>query len=334
MLREEGDELPPKRMQLAIAGIAVALAAAAVTVGYVGSRAVLRPIRVVVATRQVPPMTPIQPNDLRVETIPKGQLLARGVTSHPQVVVGRMSLYGLYPGEIISSYDIAPFSPSTSLYAARLTELRAQALNTAKIARKAALAVLSVSGKKLAAAIQTAVAGSTVNPSTLFPPAQGGLSTAQSQAETQFAGALAALRQAERSQAVTVAVSEQQGFALTQPGDHIALYGTIAGSQHQMVAYQVSRDTLVLGNLGTAAGGAVNGAVSGVLVLAMTPAQIERLMLAQQAGTIMAVEEPLGGDAETTPGQSTSSLLGTGTAGTTKPYPTTQSANQPSAVAP
>ena len=112
-----------KRTQLGIALVAILLAGVAAAVAWVGMTRLVSPVRVVEAKRIVAPLTPVTAGDLTLATVPRGRMNpAEDATSLAQVV-GHMTLYGLFPGEIVTGGDIAAYSPETSIYAAKLCAL-------------------------------------------------------------------------------------------------------------------------------------------------------------------------------------------------------------------
>ena len=352
-----------KRTQLWIALVAVLVALVAAVVAWRGLTALVSPVRVVEATTIVPALTPVSTADLTYATVPRGRINPAEDASSLAQVVGHMTLYGLAPGEIVTGADIAAYSPETSVYAAKLAELRKEAVQAVARAEKAcSVAAASASPQGETAAVGSAgsggvaaecpaavngVAASAAAPSSVPAPSSGvGGSSPQPQSSARTAApsalrvaqaALAAANAAEvktyDEQAVTVNVTEQQGFATVKPGDRVTIYGTVADQQKNMVAFGVANDVLVLGQLGTATNGAVNGAVSGTLVLALSPASIERLMLAQQAGSLQIALMPLGAPAMVVGTVTTTQLLGGASAAATT-YPTKSSATAPGAVAP
>ena len=282
-----------KRTQLWIALVAILLAGVAAVVAWRGLTALVSPVRVVEARTIVPPLTPVSAADLTYATVPRGQIDPAEDDSRLSQVVGHMTLYGLAPGEIVTGADVAAYSPETSVYAAKLTQLRKQADQAVARAEKACLAAGGTPA-------QCPVATAGVAPSAPDPSATGTPSPAEAAlkaAQAALAIADAAEVAAYDEQATTVSVTEQQGFAIVKPGDEVTIYGTVADQQKDIVAFPVANDVLVLGQLGTAANGAVNGAVSGTLVLALSPASVERLMLAQQAGSLQVALMPLGAPA-------------------------------------
>ena len=315
-----------KRAQLGIALVAVLLALGAAFAAYRGLQSALRPVRVVEAVRQVPPMTAVTAADVTVTQVPRGQL-GRGqryfyATSG---LVGRFTLYGLYPGEIVSPVDIAPYSPDTSPFAAQLDQVRkqaGQALAAAETAMKHAYPGWAPPSGGNVGAQPPVPAGST-------------RTTAQRQAWSAYAAAAAADRRARALQAVTLSISEDKGFAIVRSGDRVTIYGTVSDQQKDTVAYAVANDVLVLGRLGGGSGGALNGAVSGTLVLALASADVERLLLAEQSGTVQVVLMPLGAQPLTIGTVSTTQLLGGDTRGTAPvSYPTVTNPVAPGAVVP
>jgi Flp pilus assembly protein CpaB len=299
--------------------IAVLLAIGAAVIPIIGIRSAVRPIQVVEAVTQVPPMTEVPASALTVRSVPKGGLHQQYFGS-PGAVVGHYTLYGLYPGEIISPYDIAPYAPTTSPYAAQLTQMQVQAKQLVQQDVRRLQKVLPV--------------WQPAPPGGAEPALPAG---APAQAQAAYAALKAAIANeavTERLQAVTLAVTEQQGFAIVHPGDHVMIYGTVADQQHDETAYVVANDVQVLGDLGTGVNGQLNGAVSGTLVLALTPGDVERLMLAQQAGAVQVVLLPLGATPMTVGTVSSQALLVGQTSAQHQTYPTIQSAAQPGAVVP
>ena len=275
------------KAQLGIAGVAVALALVAALLVWRGLAAVMSPIKVLAATRVVVQMTPITPADLTVESVPKGQLGSQQYVRPNQeaLLIGRLPLYGLFPGEIVSPVDIAPYSAMTSMYAAQLANLRKQAARAVAVAQRADAAAKAAASKAPAPAVPGKGAPAAA--------ASSGVPTVAA-ANAALAAAMAAQATVDAEQAVTVSITEPQGFAIVKPGDRVTIYGTIQDAQKTMAAFPVANDVLVLGQLGTSQGGALNGAVSGMLVLALAPNSIERLMLSQQAGSLQVALMPLG----------------------------------------
>lgn len=345
--------MPRKRTQLVIAAVALALAAAAAVVILLGLHQRLHPLYVVEATMTVQPMAKIMPGDVRSVKVVRGQLTMQGYVpgNALSVVEGRYALYGLYPGEIVSFQDLAGINTSTYQYDAKLQELRAAAKQQA-VAAEAALAtakkdnpyVQVTSGTLASGASSSGSASSSAASSSSSGAVSGTASTAskptpQEVVNAAYAAVRAAqanLSQVEAEMAVTVSVSEQQGFSIVHSGDRVSIFGTIHSAQSQTAAYVVANSVLVLGREGGATNGAVSGAVSGILVLALSPHDIERLMLAQQAGSLQVVLNPIGGQAmPTSVGEITSTQLldPTGTsASTSTTYPSVSSPSQAGAV--
>ena len=134
--------------------------------------------------------------------------------------------------------------------------------------------------------------------------------------------------------AETLQISEQQGFALVHTSDHVTVFGTVHNGQSDTVAFDVANNVLVLGRQGSSTGAAVNGAVSGLLVLALTPPEVERLMLSQQAGSLLVVLNPIGGGQLTIGTVTSADLLGTTATTQASATTTVTSAGAPGAVVP
>lgn len=347
--------MPKKRTQLIIALAAIFVAVLAAVVAYTGISARVSPVSVVEAATQVPPMTRISASDLTVVSVPKGQLTSAQYLagSLAGALVGHYTVYGLYPGELVVPADIAAATPQTSTYDARLMELRQQA--EARVA--AAEAALTKLGASLTAT------GAVIMPNTAPPPAKAvpsrgrraatstrtaaaaGSGAAGSGAASSSATAVAAAKAAyiaavqhlatvRQEVAVTLQVSEQQGFALVHTGDHVTVFGTVHDSSQTTAAFGVANRVLVLGREGGSTGAAVDGAVSGLLVLALTPPQVERLMLSEQAGSLLVGLNPVGGGRLTIGTVTSTDLLGAAAAPQTSTVTTIQSANSPGAVVP
>ena len=252
--------MPKKRTQLAIALAALFVAALATVVAYTGVKSQVKPVVLVEAATQVPPMTRISAGDLRAVSVPKGRLtgsqyIAGNLASE---LVGRYTVYGLYPGEVVVPADIAAATPQTSTYDARLMELRQQA--------KAQVATALAGLTKLH--IQPPAAGSTSFTvpavpvtSTASGTGASGSGTATKPTAAQIDAAEAAYTAAARrlatvtqDMAVTLQIDEQQGFALVHTGDRVTVFGTVHDSQKNTVAFAVANRVLVLGRQGGAAG--------------------------------------------------------------------------------
>ncbi len=324
-----------KRAQIGIAAIALALAAAAAAVLYFGMTAILHPVPVVEAAANVAPMTRITAADLTVRKVPRGQLGQTARYENPAVLVGQYALYGLYPGEIVSPADLLQNRAATYTFDARLIDVRAQA--QAALTRAATAAIKAGASTQTVAAVE---AGKSAPPAATHTT---GKTSAKSNAKAKaIKAALSALSAAVRHEAtmraamaVTVSLQEPQGFAIVHTGDHVTVFGTIHDSSKKTAAYTVGNHVLVLGRQGGAAGGAVHGAVSGMLVLALSPGEIERMMLAQQAGSLLvALNAPASHPAQTAKVLSTSLLGASKTTSTAKSNARIASATSPGAVVP
>ena len=328
-----------KRAQIGIAAIALVLAAAAAAVLYFGMTAILHPMSVVEAAANVAPMTRITAADLTVRKVPRGQLGHTARYTNPAVLVGQYALYGLYPGEIVSPTDLLQNRAATYTFDARLIDVRAQA--RAALARAATVAIKAGVAAGTVRAIE---AGKSAPPAATHTKGQA---TAKSNAKATakakaIKAALSTLRAAVRHEAtmrtamaVTVSLQEPQGFAIVHTGDHVTVFGTIHDSSKRTAAYTVGNHVLVLGRQGGASGGAVHGAVSGLLVLALSPLEIERMMLAQQAGSLLvALNAPTSHPAQAAKVISTSLLGASKTGAKGKAYGSAASATSPGAVVP
>ena len=316
--------MPKKRTQLVIAFVAILVALLAALIAWLGLNAQLKPVSVVEAAQQVPPMTKITAADLMVATVPKGRL-GQVDYIHGTLVgalTGRYTVYGLYPGEMVVPADLANVTAATSTYDARLMEIRQAA--EAQVQKDAAAI------KKLGLPIPK---GTTTHASVSIGPVPPAKQLAGQNADAAYAVAVAHLARVQDEVAVTLQINEQDGFALVHTGDRVTVFGTVHDSQKNTVAFGVANHVLVLGRQGGAAGGAVSGAVSGILVLALTPAQVERLMLSEQAGSLLVTLNPRGGSVLKIGTVTTTALLGGGGTPSTT-YSSATSATQPGAVAP
>lgn len=330
--------MPKKRTQLTIALVAILVAVLAGVVAYAGLNAKLKPIMVLEATTQVPPMTRIAPGDLASVSVPRGRLtqvqyLAGALAPR---LVGHYTEYGLYPGEMVVAADIAAATPQTSTYDARLMALRQQA--KAAVSKAAATLrqdhIAVPTGGSASFAPPAPVAGATGTAAAPVSKAAAAKAKADLAAKAAYTAAVLHQRTVSRDLAVTLQISEQQGFALVHPGDRVTVFGTVHNSAKTTVAFAVGNRVLVLGRQGSAAGAAVHGAVSGLLVLALTPPEVERLMLSQQAGSLLVALNPIGGHALTIGTVTSTELLGAGHTAKTTATQTVSSATAPGAVVP
>lgn len=330
--------MPKKRTQLTIALVAILVAVLAGVVAYAGLNAKLKPIMVLEATTQVPPMTRIAPGDLASVSVPRGRLtqvqyLAGALAPR---LVGHYTEYGLYPGEMVVAADIAAATPQTSTYDARLMALRQQA--------KAAVSKAAATLRQDHIAVPTGGSASFAPPAPVAkakgtaaaPVSKAAAAKAKADlaAKAAYTAAVLHQRTVSRDLAVTLQISEQQGFALVRPGDRVTVFGTVHNSAKTTVAFAVGNRVLVLGRQGSAAGAAVHGAVSGLLVLALTPPEVERMMLSQQAGSLLVALNPIGGHALTIGTVTSTELLGAGHTAKTTATQTVSSATAPGAVVP
>ena len=331
--------MPKKRTQLTIALVAILVAVLAGVVAYVGLTSKLNPVMVLEATTQVPPMTRIAPGDLASVSVPRGRLtqvqyLAGALAPR---LVGHYTEYGLYPGEMVVAADIAAATPQTSTYDARLMALRQQAKAAVSKAqatlRQDHIAVPTGGSASFAPAVPVAkgTAGKAGAP---VSKAAAAKAKADLAAKAAYTAAVLHQQTVSRDLAVTLQISEQQGFALVHPGDRVTVFGTVHNSAKTTVAFAVGDRVLVLGRQGSAAGAAVHGAVSGLLVLALTPPEVERLMLSQQAGSLLVALNPIGGHALTIGTVTSTELLGAGHRAKTTATQTVSSATAPGAVVP
>ena len=345
--------MPKKRTQLAIALAALFVAALATVVAWTGIRSRIKPVLLVEATTQVPPMTRISAGDLKAVSVPKGRLTGSQYIAGSLAgdMVGHYTVYGLYPGEVVVPADIAAATPQTSTYDARLMELRQQA--KAQVATALAgltkLHIQPPAGNSTTFTAPAVPASSTASGTGASGSSTGGSATTGTTASTKKAAAKQAeidaaeaayttavqnLATVSQDVAVTLQISEQQGFALVHTGDHVTVFGTVHDSSQNTVAFAVADRVLVLGRQGSSTGAAVNGAVSGLLVLALTPPEVERLMLSQQAGSLLVVLNPIGGGQLTIGTVTSADLLGTSATTQASATTTVASAGAPGAVVP
>jgi Flp pilus assembly protein CpaB len=336
---------------LVIAAVAVILAVITAVIIVLGLHERLHPVYVVEATTTIPPMGKILPSDIETTKVMRGTLTLQGYVpgAAEHMVLDRYALYGLYPGEIVDWDDLSGINMSTYEYDAKLQEMRASAKQQLAAAQSNLQKVehdnKGVQPTSGGASPSGAASSTASSPTTASTTSRVTSSSTASKLTPQEAvnAAYAAVQQAEQAlsrvesdMAVTVSVSEQQGFAIVHSNDHVSIFGTIHSAQSQSAAYVVANSVLVLGREGGSNNGAVSGAVSGILVLALSPHDIERLMLAQQAGSLQVVLDPIGGQAmSTNVGEITSTQLlnpsGTSASATTT-YPTVTSPSQAGAV--
>ncbi len=301
-------------MFAAVLAVILAIGAAIAIWQTIQSR--VHPVPAVEATVFDPPMTRITASDLTVASVPRGRLGSQQPYASETPLIGQFSLYGLYPGEIISPLDL--LRGITHTYDARLINLRERAAAAVAAARKAAAA----------AGVPADLLTSDGAPAAVPP-----MSVSANAALSRFTAAVTTQRNLQREMAVTLSLTQPQGFAIVHTGDWVSIFGTIRDASKKSVAYPVAKRVLILGRQGGAAGGAVQGAVSGLLVLAMTPGEIERLMLSQQAGSLLVVLNAPDSKTVTIGSVSSTSLLNGGAAAN-KTYPSVTGAASPGAVVP
>lgn|GEM_PF-2070210 len=218
-----------------------------------------REVPVVMARREVPPLTRIRSGDVVVADVPAAAL-PPGALHAVAAAQGDFTRMGLVPGEIVTGAALEGGVTTASALDVRLAGLAETALCPRGTSAAPAPAAPAGAGT---------VAGSP----------RGG------------AGCL-------RLVAMSVPVSADQGFQMVHTGDTVdvvAGYGVRSGTVSQVVA----ADVPVLDRVAAGQGGVPgSGSASGWLVLGVSPGQALRLQLALTTGKLAVLLEPPGAPPE------------------------------------
>ena len=238
---------------------------------------------VVVARVTLPPWSMVTPGDLGLARRPSDGLLP-GTLLAPSIAVGRFTVTGLVPGQAVTAANLSG-SGLGSAYDAQLATLDG-------ITRHCA------SGTT---AIAVPTTGSTSVPVTRVT--------------------------CRRFQALAVPLDANAGYDLVHAGSRIDLWATYPTPSGE-VAQAVVTGALVMARFAPGSSAPIVGASStgaqtattGLVVLAVTPGQAGRILLAGRLGQLAAVLEPIGGGSVGSPSPVTlTTLLGGQAAQTVAP---------------
>jgi hypothetical protein len=230
---------------------------------------------VVVARVAVPPWSLVTATDLARVRRPAAGLLPATLLA-PSVVVGRFTVTGLVPGQAVTAANLS-WSGLGSAYDAQLAALDGITRHCGSGTR--AIAVPTTGG----------------TPAAVTHPTCG------------------------RYEALAVPLDANAGYDLVHAGSRIDLWATYPTPSGE-VAQAIVTGVLVMARFAPGSSAPVVGASSstvaqtattGIVVLAVTPGQAGRILLAGRLGQIAAVLEPIGGEGRGSPSPVTlTSLLG------------------------
>ncbi len=276
----------PEGRRASAAWLLLAALGCGLVAGTVAVRAVdgaRRELAVVVARRDVTPMSRIAGGDVQIVRMPTAALPA-GTERTLGPVVGQFTRAGLVPGEVVTAAALAGAATDAGAEDVRLT---AAGGPPCAVAPTAAGPVPAPAPKGTGtSATRTGASGVT--------PTSAAAGAAQTPAKGDGACANANLV------AMTLPVAADQGFAMVQRGDRVDLVASYSLAQGP-AAQVIVADVPVLDRVGSAQSPGTAGSAapqSGWLVLALTQRDALRVQLAEAAGKVAVLLRPLGAAAE------------------------------------